>query len=277
MRIIIADGEKSISKTVRSMFPLVDESMLRRAFLQRDFRVNKKREGRDVTLNAGDELAVYIDDRYLLPAPDIIFIDENVLIVNKPYGVETEEYGRSISLSLGRVVIPVHRLDATTTGLIVFALRDAAEKELLSAFARHDIKKTYRCIVKGTPEKNTNRLVHYLVKNSEQAFVTAYDSPRAGALTAILSYNMIETYNEKSLLEIDLETGRTHQIRVQLAKIGHPVLGDDKYGDREFNRAADGKRLRLCSCAVEFGFVGGALGYLSGKRFELAPPFTLSQ
>ena len=273
MRIIIADGEKSISKTVRSMFPLVDEGMLRRAFSRKDFRVNKKREGRDVTLNKGDELAVYIDDRYLLPAPEIIFIDENVLIVNKPYGVETEAYGQNLSLNLERQVIPVHRLDATTTGLLVFAFNEEAETELLSAFARHDVKKTYHCIVKGMMEKDGGRLVHYLKKDAKNAFVTAHDSPIKDGLTAILSYKTLETDDEKSLLEITLETGRTHQIRVQLMHIGHPVLGDDKYGDRDFNRASPGRRLRLCSCALEFFFGEGKLKYLGGKRFEIAPPF----
>ena len=131
---------------------------------------------------------------------------------------------------------PVHRLDANTVGLVALARNEAAEEELLDAFARHDTGKVYEAILAGVPEKREGTLVHYGVKDEDRAYMRLADKNTPGALRMELSYRIAETRGGLAKAEIRLFTGRTHQIRVQMAAIGCPVLGDDKYGDREANK-----------------------------------------
>jgi len=272
MRVLLADGEKRISKLVRSVFPLLREDMLRRAFSQRDFRVNGARTGEDLTLQKGDELQVYIDDKYLLPGADLVYLDENIAVLNKPAGADVRAATELVRRETGRDARPAHRLDAQTSGLMLFALDDASEALLLEAFKNRRVDKTYRCILVGKPPKESGKLTHYLMKDSERALVRAYDTPGPGALTAVCAYRVLRAADALSLAEVKLMTGRTHQIRAQMAHIGCPVLGDDKYGDREMNRRF-GQRLRLCSCALGLRFPDGPLAYLDGKVFAIKAPF----
>lgn len=261
-------------KTVRSMFPSLTEAMLRRALRQRDFRVNGARTGEDVKLYPGDELAVYIDERYLAPSVEVVWHDARVAVINKPSGMEYDEAVAIAATALGAEnVYPVHRLDAATCGLLAMALDKAAEEALLAAFRARRVDKTYRCVVKGAPPKDAALIKNYLRKDAGAGRVDVFDRPTPGALTAISEYKVIKTRGRVSLLSIRLHTGRTHQIRAQMAHLGCPVLGDDKYGDREFNRAMDCRRLRLCSCALKLHFPEGELAYLDGRSFEISAPF----
>ena len=139
--------------------------------------------------------------------------------------------------------------------------------ELISAFAEHKVEKTYICQVKGAPEKPRARLTNYAIKSPGESLVRVYDSPRLGALTMILTYDVIEP-GDVSRLSIGLETGRTHQIRAQLSHIGHPVLGDDKYGDRAFNKRHGAAYQRLWCENLRF-----TTGDYANQSFSSPAPF----
>ena len=192
----------------------------------------------------------------LLPAFSVcrgVSLDGDVLAVDKNPGVEVEGQLLGELTSLIDEVYPVHRLDANTAGVTLFARTEASRDRLLAAFRDHTLEKVYRCIVMGAaPDRGT--LVHYIEKEAEHALVRLVDKDAPGALRCELTYTRLATDGEKSLLEIHLETGRTHQIRVQMAAIGHPVLGDDKYGDRAFNKANHCRTQQLlCKCIVYDG------------------------
>ena len=174
----------------------------------------------------------------LLPAFSVcrgISLTDQIVAVDKNPGVEVE--GRLLAEleSILGPCYPVHRLDANTTGVVLLARTQQAQKNLLAAFKTHDLEKTYLAVVRGVPPERA-KLTHYLIKDAEAAFVSLAGPDTPGAQKATLSYVRLATDGERSLLEIHLETGRTHQIRVQLAAEGYPVLGDDQYGDRAFNK-----------------------------------------
>ncbi|MDO4571936.1 MAG: RluA family pseudouridine synthase [Clostridia bacterium] len=179
-------------------------------------------------------------------------MDESILVVDKNAGVEVET-GLAAELgSLYGEVRPLHRLDANTEGLVAFARTPEAEARLLRAFEERRVEKVYHAVVRGRLTE-PGKLRDYVLKDAERALVRVVPPGTPGALACELSYVPLETDGERSLLEIRLITGRTHQIRVQMAAFEHPVLGDDKYGDRDFNRRfrARGQRLLAKRLTIE--------------------------
>lgn len=188
----------------------------------------------------------------VLPAFSVcrgVALTEELLAVDKNAGVEVEGELVSSLSTLFSPLYPVHRLDANTVGVVLFARTERMRERLLRQFETHAVQKTYLAVVCGVPDKE-GRLVHYAVKDAASATVLLSKKGARGALEMRLSYRLLETDGVLSLVEIDLETGRTHQIRVQMAAIGHPVLGDDKYGDRDMNRKFRCRRQRLLSKSV---------------------------
>ena len=169
-------------------------------------------------------------------AASAVYEDDDMLVVDKNPGVEVETDLLSELSAVSSPLYPVHRLDANTVGLVALAKTEAAEEALLDAFARHDTGKVYEAILVGAPEKREGTLVHYGLKDEERAYMRLVPEGTPGALKMELSYRIVEARGGLSKAEIQLFTGRTHQIRVQMAALGCPVLGDDKYGDREANK-----------------------------------------
>ena len=186
-------------------------------------------------------------------AASAIYEDDDMLVVDKNPGVEVETDLLSELSAVSSPLFPVHRLDANTVGLVALAKTEAAEEALLDAFARHDTGKVYEAILVGAPEKREGTLVHYGLKDEAQAYMRLVPEGTPGALKMELSYRIVEARGGLSKAEIQLVTGRTHQIRVQMAALGCPVLGDDKYGDREANRRYRQKRQLLLSKRLTIG------------------------
>lgn len=160
-----------------------------------------------------------------------------------------------ISRTLKRRVWPVHRLDREVRGLMLFAKSDRACQKLMQYFRERKIKKKYWAWVYGRAPESKTRLTHYLSKNTKTNFVTAFPRPTEGAKEATLEYHKIAERGSYSLVEVDLHTGRSHQIRVQLSKEGHPILGDQRY----FTKAAFkryGEPLELGSILLFSVFLG---------------------
>lgn len=175
----------------------------------------------------------------------VLYEDNHIIIVNKtaseivqgdktgdtPLSEIVKQYLKEKYQKPGNVFIGVtHRLDRPVSGLVVFAKTSKALGRLNEMFRVGEVKKTYWAIVKNMPPEPEGELVHYLVRNEKQNKSYAYDSEKPGSKKAILHYRLIGRSDNYCLLEVDLKTGRHHQIRCQLAKMGCPLRGDLKYG-----------------------------------------------
>lgn len=187
----------------------------------------------------------------MLSGVSIAYIDEDIIVADKPYGLSVAIDDGDDDTLEGRLdaafgeVYPIHRIDATTKGLVLFARNANSRNELMSCMREGRIKKFYTCEVVGVPPKRADTLYGYAVKDAERGIVKVYDNPCPGAKEMITAYRLLSENDGTSTLEIELFTGRTHQIRAQLAHLGNPILGDDKYGDREMNRALNCREVQL--------------------------------
>jgi len=207
-----------------------------------------------------------------------VYCDKDILCVDKRAGFEVvSRSGEADLLSLleplyGRLY-PVHRLDANTEGLVLFARNQAACEELERAFLDRTIEKTYHCIVSGRMKQRAACLNAYCRKDADRALVHVTAHPQPGAKQMRTAYRVMREQNANgqvySLLEVELLTGRTHQIRAHLAFEGNPIVGDDKYGDRSVNRAAGQRRQMLLAKRVVLHFASGSpLAHLDGLALE---------
>lgn len=211
----------------------------------------------------------------MLEGVRIAYIDGNIVAIDKPAGLPVAEADAPsqdtaetrLDRLLGRV-FPVHRLDVNTTGLTLFARSMDAELALGEAMLERTLKKYYRCTVLGSPPAHAE-LVDYGIKDDAQARLYVYDTPAGGAKELRLAYDLISQNGETAELSVLLLTGRTHQIRAQLAHAGLPILGDDKYGDREANRRHGTQLPALRAVRLELYGLGAPLEYLNGRVISL--------
>lgn len=177
--------------------------------------------------------------------PEILFEDNHIIAVNKkpgdivqgdktgdiPLSEEVKNYIKVKYQKPGEVFLGVaHRIDRPTSGIVLFARTSKALERLNEMFREKTIKKTYWAVVKNRPPKTEDKLIHYLKKNEETNKSRAYDKEVPGSLRSELDYKLLASSTNYHLLEVDLHTGRHHQIRVQLSAIGCPIKGDVKYG-----------------------------------------------
>ena len=187
----------------------------------------------------GQEWKRFSAQMQMLPAFSVcsgVYLDDDMLVCDKKAGVEVEEELLSELSTVFPEIYPVHRLDANTQGLVLFARTEEKRQELEEAFYHHRIGKIYHAVLAGCPGKRSGCLTDYAVKDAEEGTVRICGEKTPGAQRMELEYRILKEKNGCALAEIDLLTGRTHQIRVQMAHAGYPVLGDDKYGNREMNR-----------------------------------------
>ena len=242
-------------------FPAMPLWLARETLKKKDVRVNGVRSGPDAMVEAGDELAVYVEDRYLTALPDIIYEDEALIVVDKPAGVpvdsDSQGVGADTMLSRLRGVCPgarlCHRLDTYTGGVLIAAKTDEAEARMRDIFREHALTKLYECVVAGDPPAGEARLTAWLEKDARAARVRVLDHPAPGALPIETRYRVLGRRDGLARLEVNLITGRTHQIRAHLSRVGLPILGDDKYGDREANRRLKVPQPLLWCVRIRFG------------------------
>lgn len=257
-------------------------SFFMKALRTKKIKVNGKKEEASYRLEEGDLLISYVlEGGKKAPPVEILYEDELILAVNKPSGLlSLDVTGKEKDTMLERVnalllargerkAYPVHRIDFNTSGILILAKDEETGRLLDEAIRERKMKKSYLCVVTGTLKPPSGKLENQLFKDARKNQVYITDEPVKGSKTAITEYKTMAVKNGLSLVECRLITGRTHQIRAQMAHAGCPLLGDDKYGEKVLNRTYGERRQLLCACRTTFDPMEGPLASLSGKAITL--------
>ena len=270
-----------LEKYLKRAWPLLPGRVLRDALKRKDIRVNGVRSGVDAAVKGGDALAIYLGDRWLSPEPDILFSDDRLIVAVKPQGlpVDVDRDGVGADTLLARLqrrwpdVELCHRLDAQTGGIVLAAADAAVHEQALEAFRDHKgVRKLYRALALGRFDRPEGTLDAFLVKDARRGLVKVLHRDAPGAKPIRTRYRVIGRRGD-GLTEVALEpvTGRTHQLRAHMADFGHPLLGDDRYGDRAANRRFPGARLCLWHEKLTISADSPLLDY-RGRVFEAEGP-----
>lgn len=277
-------NEKKLNTFLLDNISNLSTNLYYQTLRKKDIKINGKRIHDNVTIHEGDEILVYISDELLNNniKLDIIYEDENILVLNKPYNLEvtgenslTTYVHNKYSNSTFKPM-PCHRLDRNTTGLILFAKNKTSLNILFDKFKKHEIEKHYLALVYGTPKNDFQRNEAYLFKDRKKSRVYITDTYQKGSQKIITTYHVLEKRNDStSLLDIEIETGKTHQIRSHLSYLGYPIIGDGKYGINRINKRFKKKYQMLCSYILKFNFKtdSGILNYLNSYEFKIAQNF----
>lgn len=298
------DADQRLDKFLSKNLPNLPQSLLYKYIRKKRIKVNGKRAEISTRLHEGDVLELYINDEFFeKPEPtydflhagtklNILYEDEHLLVLDKPVGLLSHPDDREyVDTLIGRVrrylyekgeydpeaeqsFAPalVNRIDRNTGGIVLAAKTAEALRVLNQKMKDREIHKFYLCAVHGTPKPEAGLLKGYLWKDEQKNKVFVYREPRPGAKTIETKYRVLRSEQNMSLVEVELLTGRTHQIRAHFASIGCPLVGDGKYGNNRKNRKQGGRRKQfLYSYKTVFDFTtdAGALEHLNGKVFEV--------
>lgn len=297
------DAGQRLDRFLAKAVPLLPASLAQKYIRIKRIKCNGARCQRDDRLEAGDVLRLYINDEFFdsprednafltvaNPKLNIVYEDGHLLLVDKRPGIAVHphdgaEYGRTLIDHIQAYLYQkrewnpraehsftpalCNRIDRNTGGIVIAAKTAEALRVMNQKIKDRELDKRYLAIVEGTPKPARGVLKGYLFKDAKKNRVFVTDTPQAGAKSCETRYTVLESRNGLSLVECELITGRTHQIRAQFAHAGHPLLGDGKYGklDKRFDRNYQA----LYSYQLEFRFTtdAGELAYLNGKRFQV--------
>ncbi|HCF64707.1 MAG TPA: RluA family pseudouridine synthase [Clostridiales bacterium] len=282
MKELVVENKYNCKKLVPFLLDNFDglcTNTIYKALRKKDIRINDIKVNSNVFLQTGDSVKIFISDEFLFKQNHCnfnkVYEDDNILIIDKPAEIEVTG-SDSITSILKRqyaYIEPCHRLDRNTTGLLIFAKNKDALDILLQKFKNREIEKHYKAMVYGIPNIKSQTLEAYLFKDNKKALVYISDTPQKGYVKIVTSYKVLEKNIEKNycILDIQLHTGKTHQIRAHLAHIGYPIIGDGKYGINKINKQFGYKTQQLCSSYIKFNFKTDAkiLNYLSNKDVSL--------
>ena len=295
------DSGQRLDKFLSKRFRNMPQALMYKYIRTKYIKLNGKRCEISTRLNEGDVLTLYIKDEFFEPvydeydfmkAPpklDIIYEDENIMLLNKKPGLlvhpdetyhfdsliariqhylyDKKEYDPSFENSFAPAL--VNRIDRNTGGIVIAAKNAETLRIMNQKVKDREIEKLYLCIACGIFREKEALLTGYLEKNENKNRVYISSKPTENSKSIKTRYRVLAEKNDMSLLEVDLLTGRTHQIRAHLASTGHPLLGDGKYGKNEINRKNGMKYQALYSYKLTFSFTtdAGILNYLNGRSF----------
>lgn len=297
------DSNQRLDKYLTKTFGNLPQSMLYKGIRKKRIKINGKRAEISQKLAVGDIIELYLNDELLEPRPkkydfinaskqlELLYEDRNILLLDKKVGLichpDDKEYGDTLIDRVKRYLYEkgeydpaaeasftpslVNRIDRNTGGIVIAAKTAEALRILNQKMKDRELHKYYLCIVHGKMNRKNETLISYLEKNEEMNKVFISRTPKEGAKLIKTKYTVLDYYPDFSLLEVDLLTGRTHQIRAHMASIGHPLLGDGKYGSNEINKGTGYKKQALYSYKLTFDFTtdAGTLEYLNHKEFTV--------
>lgn len=296
------DAGQRLDKFLTKFLKTCPQSMIYKCLRKKRIKLNGKKAEGNVKLCEGDVLQMYISDEFfgevvsdmsfvkVKPDLNIVYEDDNIMLIDKKVGMivhkdESEKFNTLISHIKAYLYQKgeynpedeqsfspalCNRIDRNTGGIVIAAKNAAALRVINEKIKSREIKKYYLCMVQGHIKPEAGTLTAYLQKNETQNRVYISDTPKDGYKKCVTKYKTVGATADASYLEIDLITGRTHQIRAQMAHIGHPLAGDGKYGTNEFNKKIGLKYQALYSYKTEFAFTDeNGLSYLNGKSFEV--------
>ncbi len=299
------DAGQRLDRFLSKNLPLLPSALAQKYIRLKRIKVNGRKSSRDARLSPGDTIQLYINDDFFgksdaaenlflarfEPKVRVVYEDENLLLVDKRPGQsvhadETEkvntlinhiqaylyrkgEWNPAEEQSFAPALC--NRIDRNTGGLVVAAKNAETLRVVNEKIRAHEIEKSYLCITAGRPNPPEGKIEGFLRKDEQKKQVTFYRHPVPGGRSAATLYRTIETRDGLSLVECRLLTGRTHQIRVSMAEIGCPLLGDGKYGDGAVNRKFRETRQALYAYKLRFAFPtdAGILNYLRGRTFTV--------
>lgn len=289
--------DKFLSKAVKAMPP----SLMYKSIRTKKIKVNRKRAEISQILNEGDTVQLFLSPdlfednsdnenvySHITPSFTVIYEDENILLVNKPsslnvhsddpsdtndlithikaYLFNNGEYDPSQEQSFAPALC--NRIDRNTSGIVIAAKNAEALREMNDVIKNRYLTKKYLCAVHGIPREKEKTIKGFLIKNSKNNTVNVYDTFRKGSKEIITKYKVLKSTSDISLLEVTLITGRTHQIRAHMASIGHPLVGDGKYGVNRNDKKIGYKYQALSSYYLRFD-CDGFFSYLKNKEFTV--------
>ena len=264
-------SKKELVKAIIDELPFLSRFDFKKILENKDAKVNNQRTKENIALNAGDNVVVFYKEKEQQDWYTEVYVDDNILIVNKRAGIEIVSEKERDLLSILKQkyssISAVHRIDRNTEGLVIFALNDKSEKELLSAFkTRKGITKKYALLVDGRVDITKIKRTVYLKKVDSLSKVWISELKTSGYEPIVTEFNIVQYFENNTLLEANLITGKTHQIRAHIAYFGFPIVGDNKYGK------SNNKIMHLTANFIAFNFKkDSVLHYLNKKNFEIIP------
>ena len=297
------DAGQRLDKFISKAVPALPQSLMYKYIRKKRIKVNSCRGEISQKLLEGDVVDMYINDEFFVPVAEkydflsasknltIIYEDDNVMLLDKPVGLlshpDETEYNDTLITRVKRCLYErgeydpsdensfapslVNRIDRNTAGIVIAAKNAESLRILNQKLKDREIHKYYLCVVHGTFSEKSGILTAYMLKDEKKNKVTVFPQAVPGGKTMKTGYRVIKEGAGLSLLEVELFTGRTHQIRAHFAYEGHPLVGDGKYGTNELNKPLGYKKQFLCSYRLEFDFISdsGILDYLNHRSFEL--------
>ena len=298
------DAGQRLDKFLTKACKGLPTSLMYKYIRTKKIKVNRTRTEQKYVLQEGDIVQLFIKDEFfdspekdnsalasITPKLTIVYEDENIILCNKRPGVlvHEDDEGKDNTLIMHikaylyqkgeydpeneQSFAPAlcNRIDRNTGGIVIGAKNAEALRVMNEKIKNDEISKFYYCVVHGKMPKKADTLTGFLLKDSDKNQVKIFDKQVKGSKNIITKYKVVSEKNGMSLLEIELVTGRTHQIRAHMSYIGHPLLGDGKYGINKDDRAKGYKYQALYAYRLRFDFDddSGALGYLKGKEVKL--------